>query len=577
MLNAGWEPAQITDKLLFQGLPRDFTYPDGGPTFPGGLVTYTYDLNDRLTDLSDSNIGNTPNNGDTHYVYDGYNRITSVTDAYSQTIGYSNYDAASNLGMLTYPDGKTVSYTYDALNRVKTATIGWLNVTATYNYYNSGTLQSLAQFNGTTVNYNYDGANRLTSLVNSTSSGAVIAAYAYNSIDGNGNRKQVAVTGAGAVSTDGITYNASYTYTTGNRLEGYTYDNEGQLQNAGGVQYSFDALHRLIGYGSQSYLYDPAGHRLMAAYGSVTTRYVYDASGNLLVEEDANGNILKYFIYGKGLLAWVDAASSNLYCYHFDGNANTVAVTDANQNVVNSYGYDPYGTVTSQLEQTTPVNTAQPFKFVGQFGVMAEPNGLYYMRARYYDPSVGRFISEDPLGLGGGDTNLYVYVQNNPIMNIDPNGQWWIGAGIGFVAGGIGGFTSGMIGHSSLWGSVLGGIAGGTAGALAGTVVGGALPDIIGTPAATAAGALAGGVFGGAIGGAVTSWQEGSVSGQAMVTGAITGGFAALIAAPGLGLAAWATGGSELATGLMGTTGGIMGTTVVATGQAIYQSSSCGH
>jgi RHS repeat-associated protein len=48
----------------------------------------------------------------------------------------------------------------------------------------------------------------------------------------------------------------------------------------------------------------------------------------------------------------------------------------------------------------------QPFKYVGQYGVMVEPNGLYYMRARYYDPSLGRFISEDPAGFGGGDVNL---------------------------------------------------------------------------------------------------------------------------------------------------------------------------
>ena len=53
---------------------------------------------------------------------------------------------------------------------------------------------------------------------------------------------------------------------------------------------------------------------------------------------------------------------------------------------------------------------------------MAEPNGLYYMRARYYDPSVGRFISEDPLGFGGGDVNLYAYVQNNPVNEVDPDG-----------------------------------------------------------------------------------------------------------------------------------------------------------
>ena len=85
--------------------------------------------------------------------------------------------------------------------------------------------------------------------------------------------------------------------------------------------------------------------------------------------------------------------------------------------MINSYAYDPYGEILGQQETVT-----QPFKFVGQFGVMAEPNGLYYMRARYYDPTAGRFISEDPIGFGGGDANLMAYVRNNPIMLADPLG-----------------------------------------------------------------------------------------------------------------------------------------------------------
>ena len=72
---------------------------------------------------------------------------------------------------------------------------------------------------------------------------------------------------------------------------------------------------------------------------------------------------------------------------------------------------------------------------------MAEANGFYYMWARYYDPNVGRFISEDPLGFGGGDVNLMAYVGNNPINRIDPLGLWYIdlnltaGLGNGFSAG----------------------------------------------------------------------------------------------------------------------------------------------
>ena len=103
-------------------------------------------------------------------------------------------------------------------------------------------------------------------------------------------------------------------------------------------------------------------------------------------------------------------SSSNLSVYHFDGSSNTVAITNGSQTVVKSYAYQPYGTLD------------QPFTFVGQFGVMREPNSFYYMRARYYDPEAGRFISEDPIGFEGEQANLYSYVLNNPINRIDPSG-----------------------------------------------------------------------------------------------------------------------------------------------------------
>ncbi|MBI5100315.1 MAG: RHS repeat-associated core domain-containing protein, partial [Nitrospirae bacterium] len=85
----------------------------------------------------------------------------------------------------------------------------------------------------------------------------------------------------------------------------------------------------------------------------------------------------------------------------------------------NAYSYDSFGAVLNQVE-TIP----QPFKYVGQYGVMTEPNGLYYMRARYYEPKVGRFISEDPIGFEGGTVNLYEYVGSNPVNNIDPTGTF---------------------------------------------------------------------------------------------------------------------------------------------------------
>jgi RHS repeat-associated protein len=104
-------------------------------------------------------------------------------------------------------------------------------------------------------------------------------------------------------------------------------------------------------------------------------------------------------------------------------------MTDSSQTMVNKYAYTPYGQIVNEV-QTIP----QPFKFVGQYGVMTETNGFYYMRARYYDPTVGRFISEDPSGFDGWDVNLYAYVGGNPVLRIDPQGlKWSFGSSVGLL------------------------------------------------------------------------------------------------------------------------------------------------
>jgi RHS repeat-associated protein len=105
------------------------------------------------------------------------------------------------------------------------------------------------------------------------------------------------------------------------------------------------------------------------------------------------------------------------YTHHYNGIGSTVAMTDSSKAIVNKYFYTAFGELTNQIESVT-----QPFKYVGQAGIMQEPNGFYYMKARYYDPSIGRFISEDPSGFDGGDINLYAYANNNPVNFIDPLG-----------------------------------------------------------------------------------------------------------------------------------------------------------
>jgi RHS repeat-associated protein len=357
--------------------------------------------------------------------YDAAGRLATVTDprgftvAYRDGSGNSGYDAAGNVIYITYPGNKPVGYTYDSLNRLETVT-NWLGQIATYHYDDAGRCTGLTNFNNTYVSFTPDDANRITGIGITRPDSSVIAQYSYTP-DGNGNRQFENRT-APLLPSGTTTTAVPYSYNTyKNRLNSagsasFAYDNEGQLQTGYGSTYTFDYEHRLTGIGATSFTYNGKGDRLQVTRGGTVTKYIYDARGNILAEADASNNITRYYIYGAGLLGMITAANAS-YCYHYDGNANTIAITDAGRNVVNAYAYDPFGKVLNQFEAV-----AQPFKFVGQFGVMAEPEGFYYMRARYYDPVVGRFISEDPIGFGGGDVNLYAYVKNNVIMLNDPLG-----------------------------------------------------------------------------------------------------------------------------------------------------------
>ena len=83
---------------------------------------------------------------------------------------------------------------------------------------------------------------------------------------------------------------------------------------------------------------------------------------------------------------------------------------------VNSYRYLPFGESLTANE-----SVPNPFQYVGEYGVMQESNGLDFMRARFYAPSEGRFLSPDPIGLAGGQINLYTYVSQDPwILLIHP-------------------------------------------------------------------------------------------------------------------------------------------------------------
>jgi RHS repeat-associated protein len=113
--------------------------------------------------------------------------------------------------------------------------------------------------------------------------------------------------------------------------------------------------------------------------------------------------------------------------YHFDQLGSTVALTDENCAVTDRFDYGVYGEVTYHAGSTDT-----PFQYVGRLGVETDPNGLCFMRARYYSPVLRRFINADPIRFGGG-LNWYGYCGGDPLGNVDPwglvsnteNAQWY--------------------------------------------------------------------------------------------------------------------------------------------------------
>src|SRR5205807_846363 len=205
----------------------------------------------------------------------------------------------------------------------------------------------------------------------------------------------------------------------------YTYDNNGNTKTKpDGTQYSWDYENRLKQVvlpnsgGTVKFKYDPFGRRAQKSFtqGSttITTNYLYDGP-NLLEQVDNSGNVLARYSGGP----WIDETLSQLQSaassyYEQDGLGSVTSLSNAAGALANTYTYDSFGKLTASTGTLT-----NPFQFTGR--EFDAETGLRYYRFRYFDPTVGRFISEDPIGFDGG-INFYRYVQNNPSLLIDPFG-----------------------------------------------------------------------------------------------------------------------------------------------------------
>jgi len=389
------------------------TYPDSS------TVSFDYDANGNRLQMLDSL-------GTQSYSYDKLNRMLFHSDPFGNTVGYG-YDDNGNRTTLVYPGNNTVTYGYDVLNRMATVT-DWLVHTTTYNYDVASRLVSTTNPNGTTAAYSYDKGNRLSSLVNAKSDASVISSYIYT-LDKIGNQLQESRNEPlGPVLTPGT---VAYSYDEENRMTAIdgianSFDDNGNMIAKDSDAYNFDYEDRLIqttiGGNVTNYGYDGLGDRYFRTNSEGTTRFILDTNTNLtnvIAEADASNAISGYYIYGLGLISRINADGTTRY-YHFDSRGSTVALTDQSQVMTDSYAYDPFGKLVNQsgISQNA-------FTYLGGHGVMDEGDDLLFIRARYYDKGVGRFVSKDLLEgseNNGQSINLYNYVLNNPIQFIDVSG-----------------------------------------------------------------------------------------------------------------------------------------------------------
>ncbi|HZR68835.1 MAG TPA: RHS repeat-associated core domain-containing protein [Burkholderiales bacterium] len=380
----------------------------------GRTTGYTYDLLGNITRISDSQ------SGDILMSYDSLNRLTEVVTPQG-TIDYA-YDAIGRRASRTVLGGDVTSYAYDKANRV--ISIVQRNKTATYVYDAAGRLSNKTLPDGIQVAYAYDDADRITSITYSNVDGTPIdtVSYAY---DVAGQRVQKTLGGSALQETP-----ISATYDAANRLTQVTingetfdlnYDANGSLESkigpiSGTTSYSWDARNRLAQIvtpnGMATFKYDALGRRIESAVDGTTIGFLYDGA-QAVGELTGNAVDVTYHLgleLDEVLARYTTLGNKSLVT---DSLQSVIAQANEDQSIGNFYVYSPYGE--SSALGPDQNNSLQ---YTGREN---DRTGLYYYRARYYDPVLKRFIAEDPIGIAGG-LNLYAYVNANPIGLVDPLG-----------------------------------------------------------------------------------------------------------------------------------------------------------